>query len=205
MALSDALSILYPSVTALPVFLLFIGILYFVVPRFRPLLILITLIYASFLLFPLLYTYALHPLWSTVLRPIWRAANWVLFPLKFAVRMLYRGARWLVFAAQQIGIWVAWLGFYVYFGKMGWEYIQDAWDWVYDAARRVGYFLEELSKEEKAAKAKGDGSTASETVVGEEDEEDEEEDGEANGSEGAPRTSRHRRRSSTKKRKGKGK
>ncbi|KAL1701535.1 hypothetical protein EV121DRAFT_282593 [Schizophyllum commune] len=204
MALSDALSILYPSFTALPVLLLFIGILYFVVPRFRPLLILITLIYASFLLFPLLYTYALHPLWSTILRPIWCAANWVLFPLKFAVRMLYRGARWLVFATQQIGIWVAWLGFYVYFGKMGWEYIQDAWDWVYDAGRRVGYFLEELSKEEKAAKAKENGSTTSETVVGDEDEEEEEGEEDAS-ADGAPRTSRHRRRSSTKKRKGKGK
>ncbi|KAL1759394.1 hypothetical protein FB107DRAFT_270966 [Schizophyllum commune] len=205
MALPDALSILYPSFTALPVVLLFTCILYFVVPRFRPLLILILAIYASFLLFPLLHTYALRPLWSTVLRPIWRAVNWMLFPLKFAARMLYRGALWLVYAVQQIGIWVAWFGFYVYFGKMGWEYIQDAWDWVYDAGRRVGYFLEELSKEEKAAKAKEDGSTGSETVVGDEDDEEEEEEGVENGEEGAPRTSRHRRRSSTKKRKGKGK
>ncbi|KAL1748794.1 hypothetical protein HDZ31DRAFT_59973 [Schizophyllum fasciatum] len=193
MEVPDVLSALYPSFQGLFILLPIFCILYFVLPRYRPLFILLLTLYTSFFVLPFLYTHALQPVWRTVLRPVWRAVNWALFPLKFAVRMIARGARLVVSLVQQLGIWLAWFGFYVYFGKLGWEYIQDAWDWVYDAGRRVGYFLEELGKEGKAeAKAEAEA-----------EDEEEEAGGEEAGD--APRTARQGRRPSTKKRKGKGK
>ncbi|TRM59654.1 hypothetical protein BD626DRAFT_507921 [Schizophyllum amplum] len=163
MALYDALSMLYPSFNALPIVLLFACILYFALPRIRLLLILAIVLYTGCLILPLLYSYALLPVWRTVLFPVWRVARYVFVPFTFAARMIYRGARLVVLAARQVAIWIAWLGFYVHFGRLGFDYLLDGWDWVYEAARRVGYFFEEMEREgktrtqaEKAAAAEDD-------------------------------------------------
>ncbi|TRM59643.1 hypothetical protein BD626DRAFT_151845 [Schizophyllum amplum] len=78
-----------------------------------------------------------------------RVARYIFVPFTFIASMIYRGARLVVLAARQVAIWIVWLGFYVRFGRLGFDYLLDGWDWVWEAAWRVGYFFGEMEREEK--------------------------------------------------------